>query len=88
MKKIRARKKYFCDITGAQIEVGEMYTRINIRGVGVYHFKKDVTEHQIKNHIYPDIFYSRSPEEQEHMCDPRNYDSFEQEIWANMPDEF
>lgn len=88
MKLTKARKEYTCCITGQKIKIGEEYIRKNIKGVGIYHFKKHIDDNQIKNHIYPDIFYNASPEKQKTMCDPLNYDSFEQEIWADMPDEF
>lgn len=87
MRKVKARKKYKCDITNRDINVGDTYIRVNIRGVGVYHFHQDMEEHEIKNHVYPDIFYAASPEQQDRMCHPLNYDSFDQDVWKNMPEE-
>lgn len=88
MNKVKARKKYKCDITGKDINIGDMYIRVNVRNVGIYHFHKMMGEHEIKNHIYPDIFYNSTKKERNNMCHPTNYDSFEKEIWDNMPEEF
>ena len=83
----KAKKKYICNITGRTINIGDEYTRKNIRGVGIYHFHKICDEYQIKDFIREEIYYSKEIyETQDEKCPP--YDSFEEEIWASMPDEF
>lgn len=51
MKTVRAKKEYKCDLTNKIIGVGESYKRVNIRGIGVFHFKKECNDCAIKHYI-------------------------------------
>lgn len=51
MKTVKAKKQYKCDLTNKIISVGESYKRVNIRGVGIFHFKKECSDYAIKNYI-------------------------------------
>lgn len=44
MKAIKAKKEYKCDLTNKIIGVGELYKRVNIRGIGIFHFGKEEYE--------------------------------------------
>ena len=83
----KARKKYECSITGRVIGVGDEYIRKNIKGLGIYHFHKICDEYQIKDFLREELYYSKDIYETQDE-EPPPYDSFEEEIWASMPDEF
>ena len=51
MKAVKAKKQYRCDLTNKIISVGELYKRVNIRGIGIFHFKKECSDYAIENYI-------------------------------------
>lgn len=51
MKIVKAKKEYKCDLTNKNISVGESYKRVNIRGVGIFHFKKECNDYAIEKYI-------------------------------------
>jgi len=51
MKIVKAKKEYKCDLTNKIISVGESYKRVNIRCVGIFHFKKECSDYAIKKYI-------------------------------------
>ena len=50
-KRVKARKPYTCCLTHKTIEIGEEYKRVNIKNVGVYHFKVTCSNNAIENYI-------------------------------------
>lgn len=66
MKTTKAKKQYKCDLTNKIIIIGESYKRVNIRGVGIFHFKKECTDYAIKNHIKEYYCLEEYPT---HLCD-------------------
>ena len=59
IKLVKAKKEYKCDRTGKTIKVGEKYQRVNIRNVGIFHFKLGVPEHYIRSRIESAATYSK-----------------------------
>jgi hypothetical protein len=51
MKKVKAKSQYTCDLTNKIIHIGEIYKRVNIRGIGIFHFKKECSDYAIKKYI-------------------------------------
>lgn len=51
MKLTKAKKQYRCDLTNKIISVGEYYKRVNIRSVGIFHFKKECSDYAIEKWI-------------------------------------
>lgn len=56
IKQVKAKKQYKCDLTNESIKVGEVYKRVNIRGLGIFHFKKECKNHKINSYI-DDLLY-------------------------------
>ena len=52
----KARKQYICDYSKQKIKVGQLYKRVNINYVGVYHFSMRVSDVQIKRFLRDRIF--------------------------------
>lgn len=75
MKQVKARKQYECAITNKKIEVGEVYTRINHRRYGIFHFnimcsQDEIIDFMMNNYVMDDM------------------DEEERQIWRSMPDDF
>lgn len=51
MKVVKAKKQYNCDLTNKIIDVGELYKRVNICSVGIFHFKKECSDYAIEKYI-------------------------------------
>ena len=66
MKVVKAKKQYKCDLTNKIINVGELYKRVNIRGIGIFHFKKECSDYAIEKYI--DEYYS-TQEYSTSLCD-------------------
>ena len=66
MKLVKAKKEYKCDLTNKIIQIGENYKRVNIRGIGIFHFKKECSDYAIEKSI--DKYYS-TQEYPTHLCD-------------------
>lgn len=67
MKMTKAKKQYKCDLTNKIISVGESYKRVNIRGVGIFHFKKECNDYAIEKYI--DENYSIHDEVPKCLCE-------------------
>lgn len=87
MKLRKARKAYRCIITNREINIGDEYVRVNIRGHGVLHFHKTLDSYDIKDYLMNEIIMPRMNMEDRDKL-PEVWDSREREIWADMPDEF
>ena len=44
----KARKDYKCDYSGAHIKVGTKYKRVNVYGVGVFHFALSISDKKVQ----------------------------------------
>ena len=51
IKIVKARKEYQCFSSKEKIEIDEKYKRVNIRGVGIFHFKANVEDYKINNFV-------------------------------------
>lgn len=66
MKTVKAKKEYKCDLTNKIISVGEPYKRVNIRGIGMFHFKKECSDYAIEKYINEHFCLKEYPT---HLCD-------------------
>lgn len=51
IKLVKARKEYKCNITKKTISIKEEYKRVNIRNLGIFHFKNEISNKDIKDYI-------------------------------------
>lgn len=72
----KARKDYVCNYTESVISKGDLYQRVNLKGVGIFHFRISVCECTIMDKLVNDIFYDKYR---------GMYNSFEEEVWSSLP---
>lgn len=45
---VNAKKEYTCNITNKKIKVGEKYKRVNIKNLGIFHFKLHLSNAEVE----------------------------------------